>query len=186
MNDYTVCPQNVFHQCGKWKTWPRNGTETVGFCSWICVSRLYGWQYAMWLPKNPVHVFLKLNVPRRRKEKGLSRSRQVKCLLELHSAPGTVFWKERLWLTESAQRSMSSLTPHPGVRIDSDVRVTSCKRLEECHVEPDWMYSMWYKGRVLEKLGEPNSPRWQLELLQLRLWDHKCPISWDSDHLAEI
>lgn len=53
---------------------------------------------------------------------------------------------------------MTSLTQHPGVRTESDVKVTSYKRLKECHVEPDWIYSIRYKGWVLDKLVEPNSP----------------------------
>lgn len=53
---------------------------------------------------------------------------------------------KRKVMTDSAQRSMTSLTQPPGVRIESDVKVTSYKRLKECHVESDWIYSMWYKG----------------------------------------
>lgn len=50
----------------------------------------------MWPPKAPC-VHYRKNM---RKEKDLPQSRQVKCLLQSHSAPSTIFYKGRLWLAE--------------------------------------------------------------------------------------
>lgn len=118
-----VCPQNVLHQCGKWKAWPRNGIETVGFCSLVCVSRLYGWQYAVWPPKTQCMYFWNLTCPEGEREKACPRadalsaswsctqlqapcSEQESCdwqRSEEHDQPDTASWGEDWEWCESDQ-----------------------------------------------------------------------------------